>query len=64
MRLTQTEVGEMIGRTKSYISNIESGKKNLTNNNQMDLIMPLWGDINKFLEDFLDLFMEQGRNKQ
>ncbi len=62
-KLSQQNVGDMIGEDKSYISKLENGLKYLSNKNQLTLMFTLWGGISYYNLDSSNLFIKQGRNK-
>ncbi len=63
MKLSQQEVGDMIGKDKSYVSRLEKGLTYLSNKNQLTLMFTLWGGISYYNLDSSNLFIKQGRNK-
>ena len=63
MKLSQQEVGDMIGKDKSYVSRLEKGLTYLSNKNQLTLMFTLWGGISYYNLDSSNLFIKQDRNK-
>ena len=62
-KLSQQDVGDMIGEDKSYICKLENGLKYLTNKHQLILMRTLWESIDHYNLDLSLLFIKQGRNK-